>query len=113
MTVLDTNFPSARFAVGSVASDVKGSDGRIALPAGSAVTLAVRDMKKTGAISILNISIYTVNVLGKQIGFSDGRTEAAQLTFTEDAGQGSTHTAVHLQYGQVLDFKTNRGVQIQ
>ncbi len=109
-TVLDSSFPAARFAVGDVISDVKGVDGKIAVPAGSTVTMAVRNTGRTGAISQLMISIYTINILGKQCSFSDGRTEAAHLQFTEDAGKGSAHTSVHLQYGHELDFKLERAV---
>jgi hypothetical protein len=111
-TVLDTSFLSVRFAVGEVISDVKGPDGKVALPAGSTVTIAVRESGKTGARSELNVSIYSVNVLGRQYSFSDGRTEAARLQFTDDAGKGSTHTAVHLQYNCELDFRLDRPVSL-
>jgi hypothetical protein len=112
-SVLDSSVPSALFAVGVIPSDVKGADGKVALPAGSTVTMAVRDQGRTGPISAMTVSIYSINAFGQQYSFSDGRTEAARVTFREDAGLGSQHSAVHLQYGYPLSFKLERSVQLQ
>jgi len=111
-TVLDSSLASG-FVLGVLAEDVMGGNGGVAIPAGSAVTMLIRKMGKTGAISVLDLGLYSVNIAGQQYGLSDGETDAAILHFTEDAGNGPAHRAVHLQYGRRLEFKLEHAVALK
>ncbi len=51
--VVDSTFTRPGFVSATVTQDVMGSDGRIAIPAGSGMTLAVRLVAKKGPISQL------------------------------------------------------------
>jgi hypothetical protein len=98
---------------GEVSGDVKGAGGRIAIPAGSAATIVIRQMGKTGPRSTVELGLYSVNILGRQYALSNGRTAAATVRFSEDAGKGPTHSSVHLQYGYGLDFRLDSTVQLR
>jgi hypothetical protein len=109
---LDSSYPRPQFMQGVVAFDVKGPDGRTALPAGSAVTIFVREMGRTGSISKVVIDLDGVYLHGSQYSLT-GSNDPATLTFTEDAGGGPAHSSVHLEYGRQLDFKLGTAVQLE
>jgi hypothetical protein len=113
MTSVDSSSPNIGIVVGIVEADVKGADGRVALPAGSSVALAVRGYGKKGRISELTLGIYAINVLGRELSFTNGQSDAATLIFTEDAGLGVGHTSVHLYRDQSISFKLDRAVQLR
>ena len=92
--------------------DVKGADGRVALPAGATVTMVVRESGRKGAISHVKIGLYAAYIGGRSYPFSDGDSDAASLSFTEDAGQGSAHSSVHIERGTRLPFKLSTAVQL-
>jgi hypothetical protein len=93
--------------------DVKGADGRTAIPAGSTVTMVVREASKKGPISRVEVGLYAVFIGGRAFNLSDGNTDAASLTFTADAGEGPGHTTVHIERGTRLAFKLSRAVELR
>jgi hypothetical protein len=111
-SVIDTANGFQGYIGGVVPTDVRSPDGRVAIPAGSRATILVRKIGRTGAISVLDLGLYSMNILGKEFTFSNGVEDASTLSFTEDAGKGPGHSAVHLQYGYELDFKLNKAVQL-
>jgi hypothetical protein len=107
--ILKTGFIST----GVVTDDVKGTDGRTAIPAGSTVAILLRDVSKSGPISRVVMGLYAVNILQHQYSLSDGRTDVSTLTLTEDAGNGPAHSAIHLAYGYELAFTLDKDVQLR
>lgn len=93
--------------------DVKGIDGRVAIPAGSTVTMIVRESSKKGPISRVEVGLYGVNIGGRVFSLSNGGTDSASLTFTADAGQGPAYTSVHIERGTRMLFKLNRAVELR
>jgi hypothetical protein len=111
-SVVDSSFTRSPFLAGIVSNDVIGLNGKIALPAGSALTMSIRAIGREGSISRITIGLYSVNVFGHQYSLTTGESDAASVTIKEDAGKGSAHSAVHLQYGYTLDFKLDRAVEL-
>lgn len=104
------NFPG--FLTGAVEEDVMGADGKLAIPSGSNVAIAVRKFGRTGAISTLQLGLYSINIAGTQYSLSDGVKDASTLSLTEDAGRGPGHSSVHLEYGQHMTFKLDAPVNL-
>jgi hypothetical protein len=102
-----------QFMYSTTAADVKGTDGGVAIPAHSTVTIIVRDSSRRGSISRVEIGLYTVSIGGRTISLSDGAADAANLVFTEDAGLGPGHSSVHVERGTLLEFKLSRPVELR
>jgi hypothetical protein len=101
------------FVWGRVPDDVKGPDGRTAMPAGSTVTMVCRDAGRKGGISSVTLGLWSVNILGQQYPLSDGHNDSAALTLTDDMVKGPGHAAVHLSYGYQLDFRLQTAVHLR
>jgi hypothetical protein len=112
-STIDSSDPDIGYPVGITDAPVMGADGKLAIPAGSAVTLAIREANKRGGISVLKLGLYSINIAGLGCLMSDGRTEAARLDYTEDAGRGAAHMTVHLDYGSVVEFRLERSAQCE
>ena len=113
LSVADSSVTTPGFLPGIVTSDVKGTDGTVAIPANSPVVVLVRESGKSGAISRMVFGLYSVRIGDREHALSDGAKESAVLTFTDDAGKGPTHSAVHLQFGARLDFQLGTAVQLR
>lgn len=113
LSVIDSsvNFPG--FLTGAIDADVMGADGQLAIPAGSSVAIAVRQGGRTGALSTLQLGLYSINIGGNQYSLSNGVKDAATLSLTEDAGKGPGHSSVHVEYGEQLAFKLEAPVQLR
>lgn len=111
-SVVDSSVPYSGFIMGAVESDVNGTDGQVAIPAGSQTAIMVRDASRSGPISTLRLGLYSINVAGHQHSLTNGIKDAATIVLTENAGQGPSHSTVHLQYGTHLDFKLDEPVQL-
>jgi hypothetical protein len=105
LSVADSSVTQPGFLPGTVISDVKGGDGSVVIPADSPVVVMIRDSSKTGPISRMVFGLYSVRIGNREHELTDGAKEPAVLTFTEDAGRGPAHSAVHLQFGATLDFQ--------
>ena len=112
-TVVDSSIPMGGFIMGIVTDDVKGADGRLAIPAGAQTAIAVRESSKTGAVSVLRMGLFSINIGGHQYPLSTGAHDAATVVITEDAGKDAAHSSVHLQYDTRLDFKLENAVQLR
>ena len=110
--MIDSSQTLQGFVSGVVPSEVKGSDGRVAIPAGSRVTMLIRRIGRIGPTSVVDLGLYSINILGKEFSFSNGIDDAAVVKLTDDAGLGPGHNAVHLQYGNLLQFRLDRSVQL-
>lgn len=102
----------ASFVSGTVAENVMGSDGKLAIPAGANALLTVRVAGRNGPISVLYIAAYSVDIGGRQCQFVRNNKDSAFLTFSEDASKGPMHRSVHLQRGTVLNFKLSQNLQL-
>jgi hypothetical protein len=111
-SVIDSAVAFVGFLMGTVESDVNGSDGQLAIPSGSSVAMVVRESKKTGSVSTLQLGLYSMNVAGHQYLLTDGAKDAATVVLTEDAGHGAGHSSVHIQYGDHVTFKLDVPVQL-
>jgi hypothetical protein len=105
LSVVDSAEPNMGFAMGTIDADVKGADGRLAIPADAHVAMLIRDAGKNAGISRLRLALYSIDLPGGNCVLTDGLKDFAQLYFTDDAGKGPTHISVHLQYDSRLDFK--------
>ena len=114
LEVLDSETPVLEpFIVAKVDADVHGSDGGLALPAGSNALLTVVGMGKVKGISSLSLALYSVDVNGHQYRFIEGDTRKAVAVFTEDGGNGAMHRTVHLSESSVVNFKLVAPVQLR
>jgi len=113
LSVVDSSYPYSGFLPAVTVENIKGTDGRIAIPAGSPVIVEPRTSNKVGAISEMTLGLYEVTVAKHQYPFTDGLTDAASMSCTEDGGKGPAHSSVHLQYGTRLDFKLDRPVKFK
>jgi hypothetical protein len=111
-SVVDSAVAFGGYAMGTVESDVNGADGQLAIPAGSSVAMVIRESKKTGGVSTLQLGLYSTNIAGHQYALTNGAKDAATVVLTEDAGHGSGHTSVHIQYGDHITFKLDVPVQL-
>jgi hypothetical protein len=111
-SVIDSSVAFGGFLMGTVESDVNGADGQLAIPAGSSVAIMVRESKRTGSVSTLQLGLYSMNVAGHQYLLTNGAKDAATVVLTEDAGHGAGHSSVHIQYGDHLTFKLDVPVQL-
>ncbi len=111
--LVDSSFTGRDLVGARVTEDVKGPDGRTAIPAGSSVTLIIREANRKGPISVVVLGLYSVFIAGRQFSLSTGQTDAATLSFSDDAGKGPGHSAVHLNYGYPLTFKLDTAVQLR
>jgi hypothetical protein len=112
ISVIDSSVLFRGYVMGIVEENVNGSDGRVAIPAGSPVAVIVRRSSRTGSISALQLGLYTVNIGGHQYSMSNGIKDSSTLLLTEDAGQGPGHSSVHVLYGDHLSFKLDVPVQL-
>jgi hypothetical protein len=112
ISVIDSSERFPGYVLGIVESDVKGADGRLAIPADSRVALIVRQSNKKNAISTLQLGLYSINIGGRQYVTSNGAVDSSTLLLTEDAGRGPGHSSVHIQYGQHLAFKLDTPLQL-
>jgi len=110
---IDSSFTRPGFVGGTVETDVKGSDGGLAIPAGSAVTIYLRLLSQKGPISRVEMGLYAIHIGTHEFSLTSGSTDAASLVFTDDAGKGASHSSVHVPYGTILQFKLDRAVQLQ
>ncbi len=111
--VIDSSVTGPSFSGGIVPTDVNGPQGRVAIPAGSPVVMAIRLIGRKGPISKIVLGLYAIVISGHEYPLSNGSKDPATLTFTEDAGEGLAHGAVHLQYGARLDFKLDTPVRFR
>jgi hypothetical protein len=112
ISVIDSSVSFRGYVMGIVESDVNGTDGRVAIPAGSHVAVIVRESSRKNSISTLQLGLYSINIGGHQYVMSDGVKDSATLLLTEDAGRGPGHTSVHVEYGASLAFKLAEPVQL-
>jgi hypothetical protein len=99
------------FVNGRVLNDVKGADGRVAIPADCPAILFAKRLDKKGRIAEVDISLFSVNIFGRQYNLSTGPDRGSTLVFTDDRRLGPTHASVHLYYGQELMFKLDHAIQ--
>ncbi|MDE3199188.1 MAG: hypothetical protein KGN84_22755 [Acidobacteriota bacterium] len=109
----DTSVTTTGFLPAIVTADVRSSDGAVAIPANSPAVVVVRESGKKGAISRMSIGLYSVRIADTEHDFSNGEKEPAFVSFTEDAGNGPAHSAVHLQFGTLLEFKLETPVELR
>jgi hypothetical protein len=102
-----------QFLVGHVAADVKGSDGGIAIPAGSATLLLNRGIGRAGTHSIAEIGLNRIEVGGKTFKTADGVKDIAVLHLDEDSTKGVGHRSVHLEKNSTITFKLSENVQLR
>jgi hypothetical protein len=112
-SVVDSSISRQALVRGTVTDDVKGPDGRVAVPAGSPATIIIRQIGKKGSISMIDLGLYAISVAGEEHPLGNGQSDPASVSFREDAGKGPGHTTVHLQYGTRLRFKLRRPVHLR
>lgn len=113
LSVIDSSVMFPGYMMGVVESNVNGSDGRIAIPAGSHVAIIVRESSKMASVSILQMGLYSINIGGHQYVLSNGVRDSSTLVLKEDAGKGPGHSSVHLTYGEHLAFKLDAPVELR
>lgn len=110
--VVDSVGTRPTFAQADVTDDVLGPDGKTAIPAGSVAILAIRQIGRKGPISQIDLGLYGLIVGGRQIGTTNGESDAASISFSEDAGKGTLHTSVHLYSGYRFELKLDHAINL-
>jgi hypothetical protein len=100
-----------RFVLGKVASDVKGPDGRLAIPARASALMVVHEAGKNGNISRVVLGLNRVEVAGRVFRANELSRDIALVTLEENAADGAAHRTVHLNRQSRLTFKTENAIQ--
>ena len=101
------------FFIGRVPEAVLGPDKGTAIPAGANALLVVRLSERQGSMSRMILGLNRVQYGQKTIKMPEGTNDIAVLRFDEDASQGPSHRSVHLQRGNVLNYKVPAPVALQ
>jgi hypothetical protein len=102
-----------RFIPAVFDDDVMGSDGHLAIPAGTHAVVVVRDIGREGAISRATLGVFSIEIDGHSHRFSEGVKDAATLKLTEDAALGASHRSVHLEADSRLSFKVEAPLDLR
>ena len=100
-----------RYVLGTVLDDVKGADGRLAIPAESAALMIVRDAAKNGTISKLVLGLNRLQVAGKTV--RSENKDLALLTLQDDSAGGDFHRSVHLYKQSRVTFKLETAIPLR
>jgi hypothetical protein len=114
LEVIDSQVtPNGKYIAGIVDDDVAGSDGRLAIPAGTHVVLVVRDVGREGAVSHATLGLFSIEVDGHSHRFNGGVKDGATLRLSEDATQGASRRTVHLEADSHVTFKLDAPLDLR
>jgi len=102
-----------QFIMAHTVLDVRGSDGGVAVPAGSSVLLVNRGIGRDGKRSLADIGLNRIDVAGKTFKTADGVKDLAVAHFEEDSSKGAGHRSIHLEKASRITFKTSEAVQLR
>jgi hypothetical protein len=103
---------AANFVMGTISSDVKGVDGRVAIPVGSRAVIRLGVSGRSGENSFLFLSLQSLLVDGVEYRLSNEKQVGPPLVLTENATRGQGHRSVHVLQGDILNFKLNRDLDL-
>ena len=106
LDVLDSATPPAAgtFIRGRVADDVIGADHKLAIPAGAFALIVPLGFGKTGNVSHIALSLFSVDLDGLQYRLKVDAKDPATALITEDATQGNRRKSAHITDGDIVDF---------
>ncbi len=112
--VLDSDTtPPGTFGYSVVDDDVKGTDGKIAIPRGSPAIILVRTSGREGQVSVLALSLYQVTIAGKSIVPLPGTFELGHADFQEDASKDAHVKSVHFTRQSRIEFKLTQAIRLK
>jgi len=112
--VIDSGVTTAGAMVsGTIAFDVKGNDGRLAIPQGSAAVIWVLSGGRVAATSHVSLALYQVTINDKSYILRAGSKHLAVLDLSEDAAQGAGHRNVHLMRRSLLNFNLTDAIELR
>lgn len=104
---------SGSFGYAAVDEDVKGADGKTAIPKGSPAVITIAFAGRDGGMSLLSLSLYQFSVDGKSFTPGGGLREFARLELKVDSTVPPHLSSVHLSRQSRLDFKLNQTVRLK
>ena len=112
-TVDSETTPSGGFIPVLVIADVKGRDGKVAIPQNTSGVLIVRTASRKEGNSDLDVALYQLTMGDKSYLISNGGVNLATLQFREEAYKGAAHRSVHLGKRTPLKFAVSQGFQFK
>ena len=112
--VLDsqTTIPGT-FGYATVDEDVRGSDGKIALPKGTPALLGIPLVGKQDGVSLMSITLYQFTVGSKSVIPPPGFREFARLDLKEDFTGAARRSSVHLGRQSRVDFTLDQPIRLK
>ena len=96
-----------------VIADVKGRDGKVAIPQNTSGVLIVRTASRKEGNSDLDVALYQLTIGDKSYLISNGGVNLATLRFQEEASKGAAHRSVHLGKRTPLKFVVSQSFQFK
>lgn len=112
-TIDSDTTPSGGFIPVMVIGDVKGRDGKVAIPRSTSGVVIIRTSVRSEGSSVLDIALYQLTIGDKSYLLSNGGTPLATLQFKEDASKGAGHRSVHLGKRTLLNFSVSQAIQFK
>ncbi len=113
LEIFDSETVRSQFLVARIEEDVKGPDGLVALPAGTAALVVVREVLRLGTKVQTILGLNRVEIAGKTYSANGGGKDLATLILEEDAAKGIGHRSVHLERLSRVVFKLDTPLQLK
>jgi hypothetical protein len=112
--VLDSALPPVNeaFIRGRIADDVLGSDHKLAIPAGASALMVPTQFGKQGDVSQIGLSLFSVDLDGRQYRIKVDQNNPATAVITDDARQ-TGHKTAHISDGTIVDFTLHNAVTLR
>jgi hypothetical protein len=95
----------------TVVGDVKGPEGKVAVPALSSGTVIILEAGKKERSSYLKLALYQLSVANRSFLLSRGSKHLAEMESVEDSVRGEGHRSVHIARGTLLEFTLSEPYQ--
>ncbi len=112
--VLDsqTTIPGT-FGYATIDEDVRGSDGKIALPKGTPALLGIPLVGKQEGVSLMSITLYQFMVGNKSVIPPPGSREFGRVDLKEDFTGAARRSSVHLGRQSRVDFTLTQPIRLK
>lgn len=105
--------PVGGFIHARVTENVKGKDGKVAVPAGASGVVLIAGTGKDGGDSWANLTLYQLTIENRSYLLTHGAKALATLEFKESSAKGDGHRSVHLQKGALLRFTLSEPIGLK
>ena len=109
----DTPLPQDSFVLAWVEEDVKGADSRLAIPAGANALLVPLVLSKNRDVSQIQLSLFSVELGGRQYHLEGQGLHPAIATVTVDSDRTPENKTSHITEGSILDFVLQKPAELR